>query len=108
MVRQNFAATAAYFERRAAKTAAARMKRQFETAAAHYRSMAELYGHRNRQESCAGPLIAVPPRRQRLIELFQTGNNVSPLLALPQEGHDKERRDQTPTQESRPGTGTAS
>jgi hypothetical protein len=90
MVTQNFAATAAYFERRAAKASAAGMRRRLEAAAAHYRSLAELYGHGNGRESGAGSLLVVPPRRQRLIELFQAGNNVSALLVLGRQGHGEE------------------
>lgn len=90
MVRQNFAATAAYFERRAAKTSAAGMRRQLKAAAGHYRSLAEMYGQCNGEDGIPGPLIAVPPRRQRLIELFQAGNNASPLLVLGRQSHDEE------------------
>jgi hypothetical protein len=106
MVRQNFAATAAYFERRVAKAPAAALRQQFEAAAAHYRSMAELYGHRNGQESSAGPIRAATPRRRRLIELFQAGNNV-PTLALGQKGADEERQERSLVQKIRSGPGTA-
>jgi hypothetical protein len=89
MVRQNFAATAAYFERRASKASTVGLRQQFESAAARYRSMAEIHKHRRALEHCTKPLVvAVPPRRQRLIELFHAGNNDSTeLFACGHEEH---------------------
>lgn len=72
MARQNFAATASYFERRASKALPGTRKRELEDTAAHYRAKAELYGHRGEPappgQSEPSP---IPARRRKLMELFQ-------------------------------------
>lgn len=109
MARQNFAATALYFERRAAKSFTIGLRQQLKSAAAHYRSLAEIHGHRVESESSVELLIvAVPPRRRRLIELFHAGANASPQIPLARKDRDGERQDQDPIEEVRAGLGAAS
>jgi hypothetical protein len=109
MARQNFAATALYFERRAAKSFTIGLRQQLKSAAAHYRSLAEVYGHRVESENAVDLLIvAVPPRRRRLIELFQAGADVAPQIPVARKGRDGERHDQGAVEDVRAGLGTAS
>jgi hypothetical protein len=70
---QNFAATAAYFDRRASKAPNEQRRLQLQRAAAYYRAKAEELG----QDSAARPVGPGAPlkaltRRRRLIELFRS------------------------------------
>jgi len=73
---QNYASTATYFERRAAKVASGRRRARLEAAAAHYRSLAGESG-----QYCApaprasNSEVPIPPRRKRLMELFRVYGN---------------------------------
>jgi hypothetical protein len=71
MAKQNFAATALYFERRAEKCPPGSRRQQLEKVAAHYLAKAEACGHRSNPGSAVEEAPATPPRRQRLIELFR-------------------------------------
>lgn len=72
MSSQNYASTAAYFERRAANAPSSHRRQQLETAAARYRSLAQQAGHQHapvrRQK---GEEMDIPARRKRLMELFR-------------------------------------
>jgi hypothetical protein len=103
MAKQNFAETARYFERRASKATTVGLRQQFQSAAAHYHSMAEIHRHYSDSAS-ANPLVAaIPPRRQRLIELLHAGN-VSTQLSVVRKGHESERQKQSMVEEGRSGT----
>jgi hypothetical protein len=73
MDERNFAATAIYFERRAGKVPSGERRRQLENAAAYYRAKAAACGNQPAQ-SQAGRAPLIPPRRQKLLELFRAYN----------------------------------
>lgn len=72
---QNFAATASYFESRAAKCSSGLRRRELEKAASLYRGKAAAMGHARAAsaiKSTRDPLpSAIPSRRQKLIDLFR-------------------------------------
>jgi hypothetical protein len=75
MVQQNFAATAIYFERRAGKVPAGDRRRQLENTAAHYRAKAQACGNQPAPQAGSEETRVIPPRRQKLVELFRAYNS---------------------------------
>jgi hypothetical protein len=79
MSKQNFAATAKYFEQRAHKAPAGARRDELQRVARHYAAKAAECGHRPCVEpqgvEMASSPDAVPTRRQRLAELFRSYGN---------------------------------
>ena len=109
MNRQNFAATALYFERRAGKASSIRLRQQLAAAAAYYRSMAQACGHHSEPDNRIPMGVPnVPPRRRRLIELFHACNNAAPQLSLDRIAPHEECERQSMVDEGRTSLGAAS
>jgi len=109
MTRQNFAATALYFERRAGKASSIHLRKQLEAAAAYYRSMAQACGHHSEPDNPIPVRVPnVPPRRRRLIELFQACNNAASQLSLDRIARQEERERQSMVDEGRASFDAAS